>query len=83
VNRKQVNLYRLTYRPAEGVPADGTHEWRRIVDSKVAEALAEKARQPVTKRRSGACHLSFGRSTAPSIAPPSRSSVVPIVRGRS
>jgi hypothetical protein len=55
VNRKQINLYRLTYRPAEGVPADGSHEWRRIVDSKVAEALADKARKSVKKRRS--CRL--------------------------
>jgi hypothetical protein len=42
---KQMSLYRLTYRNAEGAPADGSHEWRRIPDRETAEAIAKEARQ--------------------------------------
>jgi hypothetical protein len=29
-NRRSPNYFRLTYRPAKGLPGDGTHEWRKI-----------------------------------------------------
>ena len=45
VNREQIHLYRLTYRPAEGSPADGSHEWRRITTAEEAEAIADLARK--------------------------------------
>jgi hypothetical protein len=41
---KQMNLYRLTYRPAEGVPGDGSHEWR-LVSEDQAKANARQAEQ--------------------------------------
>ena len=50
-NFKWINWYRLTYRPAEGVPSDGSHEWRRIPDAETAEAVAKQARE--TSRNSG------------------------------
>lgn len=39
---KQLSLYRLTHRHAVGVPADGSHEWRRIADRATAEAVVSK-----------------------------------------
>jgi hypothetical protein len=41
---KQMNLYRITYRPAEGAPGDGSHEWRLISDDQ-AKANARRAEQ--------------------------------------
>jgi hypothetical protein len=39
------NLYRLTYRPAKGIFADGTHEWRKAAsDLAEAEKIAKMAR---------------------------------------
>jgi hypothetical protein len=43
---RRPNKFRLTYRPAEGVPGDGTHEWRRFKTIESAEAaLADRRRQ--------------------------------------
>lgn len=39
------NLFRLTYRDAEGLPGDGTHEWRRITTTEEAEQIADAARK--------------------------------------
>jgi hypothetical protein len=38
------NLFRLTYRPAKGIPGDGSHEWRRIETIEEAMRLAKAAR---------------------------------------
>lgn len=38
------NLFRLTYRPAKGLPGDGTHDWRAIATLEDAEAIAASAR---------------------------------------
>ena len=50
-NFKQPSMYRLTYRPAEGAPSDGSHEWRRITDLSTAAALAEQARNPTRQKQ--------------------------------
>ena len=75
-NFKSINWYRLTYRPAEGVPSDGSHEWRRIADAETAEAVAKQARE--TSRNSGLRrHKPLGRNCrgepAPTVANPSGS----------
>jgi hypothetical protein len=38
------NKFRLTYRPAKGVPSDGSHEWRKIQTMKEARQRAKAAR---------------------------------------
>lgn len=45
------NKYRLTYRAADGIPGDGTHEWRRFEDMDEAKAIANAARNAKTERR--------------------------------
>jgi hypothetical protein len=42
---RRPNKFRLTYRGAEGVLSDGTHEWRRIVTLDEAIAIAVVARK--------------------------------------
>jgi hypothetical protein len=42
--------YRLTYRHAEGLPGDGTHEWRKIKDQQEAELTANLARKAKSKK---------------------------------
>jgi hypothetical protein len=42
---RAANLFRLTYRHADGLPGDGTHEWRRIVTTEEAEQIADAARK--------------------------------------
>jgi hypothetical protein len=45
------NLFRLTYRPAKGLPGDGTHEWRKVgTDLADAELIARMARQQVATK---------------------------------
>ncbi len=44
-NFKRINWFRLTYRPAEGVPSDGSHEWRQIKTLEEAVAKAKQARK--------------------------------------
>jgi hypothetical protein len=39
------NLFRLTYRPSEGAPSDGTHEWRRVKTMDEARRIATSARR--------------------------------------
>jgi len=49
------NLFRLTYRPAKGIPDDGSHEWRRIETMEQAEQIRRRAaRRPVKKQNSNA-----------------------------
>ncbi len=65
---KQLSMYRLTYRPAVGVPSDGSHEWRKIADLPTAEALAEQARKPdppKTKSRWQKVPLDQGQKVPP------------------
>jgi hypothetical protein len=53
---RKANRYRMTYRPAEGHPADGSHEWRRIKTMEEAEAIQKEARKTPranTVRRGG------------------------------
>lgn len=38
------NIFRLTYRHAEGIPGDGSHEWRKVKSLEEAERLAAAAR---------------------------------------
>jgi hypothetical protein len=45
------NLFRLTYRPSDGVRGDGSHEWRRIASNEEAEAIARSARQAKSKKK--------------------------------
>jgi hypothetical protein len=42
----KANQYRLTYRPAEDFPADGSHEWRRVDTAKDAVRLQKEALRP-------------------------------------
>ncbi|SFM06130.1 hypothetical protein SAMN03159423_5162 [Bradyrhizobium sp. NFR13] len=42
---RAANLFRLTYRDADGLPGDGTHEWRRIATVEEAEQIAADARK--------------------------------------
>ena len=42
----KANKYRLTYRPAEGVPDDGSHEWRRIKTMEDALSIQKQAHEP-------------------------------------
>ena len=56
---KQMNLYRLTYRAAEGAPADGSHEWRRITTIEAAEAIADQARRAIRKRDKSVTKIIF------------------------
>jgi hypothetical protein len=39
------NLFRITFRPANGVPGDGSHEWRQIDDKNTAVSVAKAARK--------------------------------------
>jgi hypothetical protein len=41
----KANQYRLTFRPAEGFPADGSHEWRRVNMAKDAVRIQKEARR--------------------------------------
>ncbi len=73
---KWINWFRLTYRPAEGVPSDGSHEWRRIADAGTAEAIAKQARATGRNpglRRSKALERKGHGEPAPSSANPSGS----------
>jgi hypothetical protein len=45
------NLFRLTYRPSNGVRGDGSHEWRRIASTEEAEAVASAARKAKAKKK--------------------------------
>jgi hypothetical protein len=50
------NLFRITYRPAKGVPGDGSHEWRRIESKDAAVSMGKAARRATaqkTERRWG------------------------------
>jgi hypothetical protein len=42
---RAANLFRLTYRHADGLPGDGTHEWRRITTMDEAVKIADTARK--------------------------------------
>jgi hypothetical protein len=42
----KANQYRLTYRAAEGHPADGSHEWQRIKAVEDALAIQKASRRP-------------------------------------
>lgn len=39
------NLFRITFRPAKGVPGDGSHEWRQIDNKNTAVSVAKAARK--------------------------------------
>lgn len=41
---RRPNLFRLTYRNAEGVLSDGSHEWKRIKTMEEAKRTASEAR---------------------------------------
>jgi hypothetical protein len=65
------NLFRLTYRPANGAPGDGTHEWRLFKNLEDAEQTAMKARKENNVRRyrpkkqkpsGGKSHVSVGKT---------------------
>lgn len=45
------NLFRLTYRPSEGIHGDGLHEWRRIASTEQAEAIASAARKAKSQKK--------------------------------
>jgi hypothetical protein len=45
------NLFRLTYRPSDGVQGDGSHEWRRIKSAEEAEEIASAARKAKSKKK--------------------------------
>jgi hypothetical protein len=45
------NLFRLTYRPSEGVQGDGSHEWRSIKSIEEAEEIAAAARKAKSKKK--------------------------------
>jgi hypothetical protein len=50
------NLFRITFRPAKGVPGDGSHEWRLIEGRDAAVSIAKAARKlkaPKAERRWG------------------------------
>jgi hypothetical protein len=54
--RRRANLYRLTFRDAEGALSDGTHEWRRPKTMEEALRIAAEARKTPpenTARRGG------------------------------
>ena len=42
---RKPNLFRLTYRPSEGVRGDGSHEWKKISEE-AAAVVARLARSP-------------------------------------
>jgi len=44
------NLFRLTYRPAKGVPGDGSHEWKLFGSLGDAKQTASKARAETSTR---------------------------------
>jgi hypothetical protein len=46
---REPNLFRLTYRPSKGAPADGSHEWKAIKSDEEAGRLAETARLKKSK----------------------------------
>jgi hypothetical protein len=48
---REPNLFRLTYRPADGVRGDGTHEWKAVKSDQEAERAAEAARNQKTENR--------------------------------
>ena len=48
---REPNLFRLTYRPADGVRGDGTHEWKAIKSDQEAERAAGAARNQKTENR--------------------------------
>jgi hypothetical protein len=50
------NHFRITFRPAKGVPGDGSHEWRQIDNKDAAVSAAKAARKkkaPKTERQWG------------------------------
>jgi hypothetical protein len=64
---RRPNKFRLTYRPAEGSPGDGTHEWRRFKTIESAEAaLADRRRQ----RKKAKAGRSINLKTASGETPP-------------
>ncbi len=48
---RESNLFRLTYRPSKGAPADGSHEWKAIKSDEEAERLAKAARLEKSKNQ--------------------------------
>jgi hypothetical protein len=48
---RRANLYRLTFRDAEGVLSDGTHEWRRVKTMQEALRIAAEARKTPPENR--------------------------------
>ena len=58
---RRPNWFRITYRPAEGLPGDGcTHEWRCVSTMEQAKLVAKKARSAVSKKQ----NPSGGKPTA-------------------
>jgi hypothetical protein len=53
---RQPNLFRLTYRHAEGIPSDGTHEWKKIKTEQEAERLAKTGRAAKSKNQCRNAH---------------------------
>jgi hypothetical protein len=47
---RQPSLYRLTFRHADGIPGDGSHEWRRIKTIEEAREIKKLAREPANRR---------------------------------
>lgn len=48
---RRPSLYRLTYRPAHGIPDDGSHEWRRIKTVEDAINISAMARKTIAPSR--------------------------------
>src|SRR5215470_6044835 len=45
------NMFRLTARPCQGLPGDGTHEWRRIETIEQAKQIAKAAARRTVKKQ--------------------------------
>jgi hypothetical protein len=45
------NLFRLTYRSADGIPGDGSHDWRRCKSREEAEVIAADARKNKAQKK--------------------------------
>ena len=45
------NVFRLTYRPSDGAPEDGSHEWRRVKTMEDALRIQKAARAPPPQNR--------------------------------
>jgi hypothetical protein len=66
------NLFRLTYRHGNGIPRDGTHEWRRVATIEDAERIAREARITPDRKKISVVkrHVSVGEPHTENARPP-------------